>query len=457
MASKFGSVVAARRPLTLQSPSFWLIIGFVVAPSLASYVLLRQLGEADPPLIDIYLPALLLVAALAGRARPRLATWLLALGVPLLLLVRIGWTVCAVYLEFADPATILGYGQFAGSWPWQGILLDLAPLVPIAWLCRGMARAVAWRSVSPAVLLAMLLVPPAAERLLPRPLLAGINLSGGHLHNVASAVAHAFGRAPFVATPVADPAQAAMLAAPGQRILSIGVESLGLPADRPGRDALARQLSGLFGPAYVAELRTAAARNSTLPGELRALCGVTVRGLPGPDDAARLAPGCVPARLAAAGWQTHGLHGNTGKFYGRAALYPRLGFGVTRFRGDFDARTVAPCPSPTNIGGWCDRRVMAEAMALLSGPGRRFVHVMSLDTHLPVIGDVPGCGFGGDLCRHGVRMRQSLSAMAAAVAAADAAPDLIVLWGDHPPPFLNGDSRAAFDHALVPVVIYRRR
>lgn len=432
-------------------------MAFVIAPTLASYVLLRRLGEADPPLIDIYMPALLLLAALSGRGRPAVATWLLTIGVPLLLLVRIGWTVCAVYLEFADPATILGYGRFVGAWPWRSILLSLAPLLPIAWLCRGMARATVWRRVSLPLLSAVLLVPPAAERVLPRQLLAHVNLSGGHLHNVAGALAHAFGRAPFAATPVADPARAAMLAAPGTRILSIGVESLGLPRDRPGRDALARQLSGLFGPAYSAELRTVAARNSTLPGELRALCGVAVRGLPAPEDAERLQPGCVPARLAAAGWQTHGLHGNTGRFYARAALYPQLGFGVTRFREDFDARGGAPCPSPTNIGGWCDQRVLAEAMTLLSGPGRRFVHVMSLDTHLPVIGDVPGCGFGADLCRHAVRMRQSLATMAAAVAAADAAPDLIVLWGDHPPPFLNGDSRAAFDPALVPVAIYRRR
>lgn len=174
---------------------------------------------------------------------------------------------------------------------------------------------------------------------------------------------------------------------------------------------------------------------------------------------------CVPARLAAAGWQTFGLHGNTGRFYARVLLYPALGFQGVRFHEQFDALErgsgLAPCPTASNIGGWCDGVVAAEAVRLLGGAGKRFVHMMSLDSHLPILGDVPGCVAGDQLCGHAGRVRASLVAIAAplnaAMRAKALAPDLILLWGDHPPPFLNGETRAAFDPALVPVAIYRRQ
>ncbi len=248
-----------------------------------------------------------------------------------------------------------------------------------------------------------------------------------------------------------------------RQLLSVGVESLGymrLPGERKALlDPLLARLAGQY---RLAVNGVHHFHGATLAGEMRELCGVRLTGeINGPGIFARLRRDCLPARLAGLGFETDALHGNGGGIYNRAAVYPAMGFGRTWFFDGLkhgDPRVVA-CPG-TAFGAACDERVFARALALFDGRAR-FVHVMTVDTHLPIPDSVdPGCPAGisatPTVCRYAARMRGSLASLGAAIRGAAVPPDRVVIYGDHAPPFFADTERARFMPGVVPYLVLER-
>ena len=115
----------------------------------------------------------------------------------------------------------------------------------------------------------------------------------------------------------------------------------------------------------------------------------------------------------------------------------------------------------TVFHGLCDEQVYARAMELFDG-GKRFVHVMTLDTHLPVrSAEPPSCSteYAGDpaLCGYDRLLGRSLTQLGRALARATIKPDVVYVYGDHAPPFATQASRQVFDAGRVPFLTLTRR
>jgi len=245
------------------------------------------------------------------------------------------------------------------------------------------------------------------------------------------------------------------------QILSVAVESLGLASD-PARRTLLRPLLTVLGQRYAVRFGAHRFDGSTLPGEIRELCGLQADGIPNtPALLARLGATCLPARLRRLGYDTQALHGNGPLMYDRRAVYPAMGFNRRWF--DADLRRAAPgtgtCPG-TAFAGVCDADVYARALSLFDGR-RRFVHVLTLDTHLPLpTSGAPACdsAFAGNpgLCRYAQTTEASMRSLGQAVLGATHPPELIVVYGDHAPPFAATIARAQFAPHQVPYAVLTR-
>jgi hypothetical protein len=241
---------------------------------------------------------------------------------------------------------------------------------------------------------------------------------------------------------------------PGDSVLLVLVESMGLPRSQAVRDWL---YSRLDTPAI--ERQWSVERGSerfggpTTFGELRVLCGL--RGY-----YMRLSPAdetnCLPRRFAAAGQPALGLHGFKLHMFDRERWWPELGLQPQGFGGD----ELVPGNSRCNdaFPGVCDGVVIRHAVTLADTPGR-LVYVLTLDTHLPlpwrVLPVEPGLQRRCDtervsplVCRMVDRLGHVLEQLAAELATVRH-PPLVMVVGDHAPPFVERDDRDAFDPGRV--------
>lgn len=117
-------------------------------------------------------------------------------------------------------------------------------------------------------------------------------------------------------------------------------------------------------------------RGSTLPGEVRELCGRKLDfreiGFSG--------EGCMPRNLKYLNYHTTAYHGYEGFFYYRNVIYPALGFDDIYFRPQLASQDQ--CLGA--FKGACDDAVLDAALEKLFLPGKQFVYVMSLTAHEPV-------------------------------------------------------------------------
>lgn len=288
------------------------------------------------------------------------------------------------------------------------------------------------------------------------------NLVGSPVVNLVVSVAQAREAQALVALPSgASAADAGGVLAwtqahPSDRVLMVLVESMGAHRD----PALQAWLSGRLvtalprGRYTVREQRVPFLGNTTT-GELRTLCSLA-------DDYrlldAAAGAGCLPARLAGAGWETIAFHGFSGNMFARRDWWPHAGFGRVLFAEEMLRPDAPRCGLV--FRGACDADVIDSAMAELQ-PQRRFVYVLTLNTHLPLPRtEVPAdlrrlcerAGTGDTVCQllaaHGALLRH----LGQALARTPVAP-LVVVAGDHAPPFSLRGERDQFSRQAVPVFV----
>jgi hypothetical protein len=240
---------------------------------------------------------------------------------------------------------------------------------------------------------------------------------------------------------------------PEQGILFIVVESMGLPVNDQLRTWLATRLVNAPLTEHYRVVESAPPfRGSTTSGELRALCALTGSYRQIDPD---LASSCLPARLAAQGWMTIGIHGFSGKMFDRETWWPVIGIQSRNFVDSDFLRGSKRCG--TVFAGACDEQVIERAVELLNG-GRRFVYVLTLNTHLPIEAHpVPAelqheCELtqtDPESCDLLAALGRLLETVKDAVSKAVPAP-LVIVVGDHAPPFSRDTARASFDQERVP-------
>jgi hypothetical protein len=238
-----------------------------------------------------------------------------------------------------------------------------------------------------------------------------------------------------------------------QNLWLIVVESMGRPADPSIRHSL---LAPLLDNAdllrrYDISDGNMASVGSTIHGELRALCnGRLTNGLFDNKH-----PDCLPARMAAVGYATQAVHANVAGVYGRNVWYRNIGF------QQFSASDTEPALAGAGSERW-GTRLDGDTIAWLRRTGfppgeLRFEYLMTISTHLPAdllpqAAVTPGCLASATVhaCEHLANLHLVLSQIAQAAVTLDNT--IVVLVGDHPPPFVSPGSRAAFSATEVPWV-----
>ncbi|WP_082443179.1 sulfatase-like hydrolase/transferase [Sphingomonas sp. Leaf32] len=244
------------------------------------------------------------------------------------------------------------------------------------------------------------------------------------------------------------------------QILSVAVESFGWAQDPAQRASLVEPLMRNLSNYYTIEYNTHEYFGTTLQGEIRELCGARLVGNATSPTVMRRLPRCLPATMHHQGYDTQSIHGNGSRFYSRFTVYPTMGFQKSWFYDELLAQDsqITPCKN-TSFRGACDAFVFRRALNLFDGR-KRFVHLMTLDSHLPINDSVttgcpPGFEKNPQLCSYAYLIRRSLNELSNNVITAKYRPNLIIIFGDHAPPFMSNSARRAFSKDKVPYIVLR--
>lgn len=244
--------------------------------------------------------------------------------------------------------------------------------------------------------------------------------------------------------------------------MAILVESLGLPVDPAVRDWLLAQFDapGLR-DRWTVEFAEEDFRGSTIAGELRVLCG---RGGHYSRLTRDTAQDCLPRLFDRAGPSTLAIHGFSPRMFDRSAWWPVAGFDEVVFGDALAAKGARSCQGA--FEAVCDQDLLAEAFARAADSRNRFVYALTIGTHLPLPADhalrrdvaaLCGARRVDDSACALIDMTGNLMRSMAQGVAQSSGPSLIVIVGDHSPPFIRSSSRHAFSQQRVPLVLVRRK
>jgi hypothetical protein len=441
---------------------FVLANGLMLIVAASTHNLREYVFDIDYAIIVIFM-------AFSRQLRPR---WLFnSIGIVLLaLLMAVDVFTAFQRIYFTGPIVLLDYLPFVRFWPWRAIF-------PIGGLIT-IAASVVWvigmpKSDKPFKLrgLLMLLVLLTAGDLGMRQFSSSAismfpkNLMSSGLKIVAEpTIQHALSRLghhPIEMRTWRTPTLFSILAETPdrpRRILSVSVESMGVEANQAKWDANVKHISLALGDEY--ELITARSQpysGATLSGEARELCGIHFDNIPYADRDLAAFDGCIPAILARSGYVSSSWHGGDTWFYNRKIIYARMGFSKSSFFGDV-------APSVSNVCSFlfvavCDKDLLSHAVNSFGRSDREFVHVMTIDTHLPLTNPLIDCAAAADQqpCLFRSMLFDVFEDIGEAVAKAKFKPDAIFISGDHAPPFVDGRSRSEFRPGTVMWIAFQRK
>lgn len=238
-------------------------------------------------------------------------------------------------------------------------------------------------------------------------------------------------------------------------------ESLGWPRDAEIRSWLFSQLeTAALRVRWDMDVDSEPFYGGTVGGEVRVLCGL--RGhysrLNETNDA-----GCLPKVFRDHGVAATAMHGFSAKMFDRGEWWPRVGFDRTDFDTSFVERGHRRCPGA--FDGVCDHDVLAAAFARAT-QGRQFVYALTINTHLPLPRVEVSQALAAMCARHSVpraacqlieAQSRLLRDIGDQLAAVDQGVDVVMVVGDHSPPFYAAADRDVFSASVVPSLRLRPR
>ena len=261
---------------------------------------------------------------------------------------------------------------------------------------------------------------------------------------IESASSPLLSRATLVATEADEP-----------NVVLILVESMG-DAPTPDRNYLDVFERPTLADRYLVEVGRVPFVGSTVAGEYRELCGLT-SGTRIRNEELSHREGCLPEIYNKKGYETEGIHGYQGRMFARKVWYPSLGFQKLTFLEQLRSNPqMHVCGGA--FPGICDTDIARYIGTRLKQPGKKkFIHWMTLNTHLPVERSVERerqCENTReiDVCELESLLRTTLTGIADLADDPNVPPTEFIIVGDHAPPFATLSRRNAFDQKYVPFV-----
>lgn len=202
---------------------------------------------------------------------------------------------------------------------------------------------------------------------------------------------------------------------------------------------------------------------STVPGELRELCGVKLLAVH-PNSALLPTNTCLPQLFNEEGYETIAIHGFIGTLFSRSRWYPILKFEQIWFAPKLDELIVNAKRCGIAFHGICDEDIwgLIVRQHLTINVRPKFIYWLTLSAHLPV--EHPNGNSNAncsefevldqepELCNLVVQQRKLFTEIAASIRKHELGGTRILMVGDHAPPFLKNEIRALFNPRNVPYI-----
>lgn len=442
--------VEKARTIMLRAGPAW-ILALAVGPSM---VLWNYFGRTLPfyPVLNVEL----LVAALIACRWPRMGMAFCALSV--MVAVAAG---AAALFYFASPIDLLMESELPSELDAVSLAREYAGFAALAgastllfYVLTAWAppRRLLW--LLGATLFCFVLDSAAVVSYLPQTRFGRLNVIGSptmglvHHHLLKPATVLAAVRDPH---PLKERVLQWVRSNPGRGVLFVIAESLGQPTDPELAAWLNAELTTAIQGASDVEAGSVPFQGSTTAGELRQLCQLKGSYTYLSREATL---SCLPALLQELGLPSVGFHGFSGRMFQRERWWPKLGLQQEMFLETLRAQYQRQCGEA--FRGICDADLMEAAARRLS-QGPAFVYILTLNTHLPV--SLPQPGSPKALCarREVPEKACALTGMHARFLRrvgeyirAERSVPLVVVVGDHAPPFADADNRHAFVADRVP-------
>ncbi|HZP69705.1 MAG TPA: sulfatase-like hydrolase/transferase [Pseudolabrys sp.] len=243
----------------------------------------------------------------------------------------------------------------------------------------------------------------------------------------------------------------------GRNVVLVLVESLGYLTDPIAR----RQVDSPLFDARITDKYQITTGNvvyygSTTSGEMRELCSTRESY---EDFTKTNGSSCLPARLRQRGYATMAVHAFSYTMFDRGEWYPVIGFEKGVFGEELVKVTHRLCGGP--FRGVCDSDlppIIAQESAFSKKP--KFIYWLTLNTHVPVVGDDAKADFGCEkdaglfrhvrVCEMAELWRDVFEGVSKLALDPSIGPAEILVVGDHGPPLWSRRARAQFEPGLVP-------
>ncbi len=168
----------------------------------------------------------------------------------------------------------------------------------------------------------------------------------------------------------------------GKNIVVVVLESFGYPESKIlqsmifkplGNDYLNKNFNVDYGSKKVP-------LGSTVPAELRELCGVKASKFSDNIDVNL----CVPNLLKEMSYETIGLHGYLASFFDRDNWWKSIGIDKGIFANDFSLKSQPLCPG--SFRSFCDNKIFKDTFLkyLKNENSKKFLYFLSVNAHVPV-------------------------------------------------------------------------
>lgn len=445
------------------APIKLLLFAFAI-PQFVLVAACHLMGASRPYLINLDFAvavfAMLTAARFAGRGSRFAQTLTGATALAIFASIE-AWTIIGgVYM--ADPSMVLGMLRYALYWPWRhlapvgGAVLLASAL--IAWLANHPGAKVRATAMLLVACASLAVAADAASRVLSGPNVVSsgtASLFRPYLNQLLSS-------SPPPGSPTAITSRDGSMAPyimrimnheADRKLLSISVESLGLPNEETVlQEWISLAVAPIQGSQPQIKVTAHTSYGSTLEGEIREICALRLSRPPQTRQELSALGICAPHALARLGYRTKAWHGNSRYFYLRDQVYPAMGFQEFESFETFAADEGSICRKL--FTGICDRKILDSASVWLNGEGKRFAHVMTLETHLPLASQPnERCAHSNpETCGYLVAMRKAMSDIGTSIAKIRERPLDVFIYGDHPPPFMSEEARQTFSRTAVPFV-----
>lgn len=227
-----------------------------------------------------------------------------------------------------------------------------------------------------------------------------------------------------------------------QRILFIMNESWGQPKNSALQEVILSNLLAERSQFEYWEIGHFPFVGATVQGEIRELCGLSVKGFALKHTSAKQLSECLPNKFKQQGYATIAMHGASSLLYDRSNWYPKAGFSQL-----LSGEKMMGKPTCLAFNGVCDNALFGNVQQSFATHEKLFFYWMTLTSHA----DYPeqdlfnhrlqceeyGLPKETSLCRNFSLQTQFFDGLAELIKQPEMRGVEVIVVGDHSPPVMN--------------------